>query len=238
MITVTKPNLPPLEKYVAYLEKLWEGRWLTNDGEIRQKIGRVTCTTAHEAYSSPAMERQLGYPLHKLSVYVSPEQYDKKCYSEKENLMIVSPDEHPMKDKIMRLISSQFPNLSLRIIRNLTYEEYKKTISQAKWALTFGEGLDGYFVETVFSGGISFAVYNDNFFTGEFKNLRTVYPSFDTLIAKICKDIRNLDNESAYAEYQKEQYNLCSRYYNYNQYIDNLSSFYLRYFHKDGGEVL
>ena len=39
MITVTKPNLPPLEKYVEYLRRIWTTRWLTNDGEFVQLLG-------------------------------------------------------------------------------------------------------------------------------------------------------------------------------------------------------
>ena len=39
MITVTKPYLPDLEKYVRYLEKIWSSRWLTNDGKLVQLLG-------------------------------------------------------------------------------------------------------------------------------------------------------------------------------------------------------
>jgi dTDP-4-amino-4,6-dideoxygalactose transaminase len=38
MITVTKSDLPPLEKYIQYLEKIWESRWLTNNGEFVQLL--------------------------------------------------------------------------------------------------------------------------------------------------------------------------------------------------------
>jgi len=40
MIPVTKPVLPPLEKYVEYLRKIWTTRWLTNDGEFVQLLGK------------------------------------------------------------------------------------------------------------------------------------------------------------------------------------------------------
>lgn len=40
MITVTKPTLPPLEKYVQYLQKIWASRWLTNDAELVQLLGK------------------------------------------------------------------------------------------------------------------------------------------------------------------------------------------------------
>jgi dTDP-4-amino-4,6-dideoxygalactose transaminase len=38
MITVTKSVLPPLEKYVEYLKRIWSTRWLTNDGELVQLL--------------------------------------------------------------------------------------------------------------------------------------------------------------------------------------------------------
>jgi hypothetical protein len=191
-----------------------------------KRLGKLTCTTAHEKYSTRELSQRIGCPLYKFSVWVSPEKYHKKSYAEKEDLMIVSPDPHPKRSEVLRLIAKQFPHLSVQVIRNLTYKEYKETISRAKWALTFGEGLDGYFVETVFSGGISFSAYNSRFFTEDFKSLRTVYDDYEVLIKNICSDIKDLDNEKAYAEYQNREYNLCSKYYSYREYVDNLKSFY------------
>jgi dTDP-4-amino-4,6-dideoxygalactose transaminase len=38
MITVTRPDLPPLEEYISYLKKIWSSHWLTNDGELLQSF--------------------------------------------------------------------------------------------------------------------------------------------------------------------------------------------------------
>lgn len=38
MINVTKADLPPLEKYMECLRKIWANRWLTNDGEYVQLL--------------------------------------------------------------------------------------------------------------------------------------------------------------------------------------------------------
>ena len=95
--------------------------------------------------------------------------------------MIVSPDRHPQKKQILKLLSKRFPRIRTLIIKNMSYEKFKESIVRAKWALTFGEGLDGYFVESIFSGCVSFAVYNDKFFGEDFRNLDTVYSDYATL---------------------------------------------------------
>ena len=191
-----------------------------------RKLGKLTCTTAHEQYSTNELSRRFGCPLHKLSVFVSPEKFVKKTFLEKENLMIVSNDLHPRKTEVLNLIAKRFPKLKIQIIENLTYEEYKKTISRAKWALTFGEGLDGYFIETIFSGGVSFSVYNKKFFTEDFGSLRTVYENYDALSNRISIDLQGLDNELDYTAYQNKQFKLCQKHYAYSEYIKNIEAFY------------
>ena len=193
--------------------------------ELR-KFGKITCTTAHEQYSTLEISKKLGIPLHKLSTHTDPEQFNSKEYIAKKNLMIVSPDYYPRKLEFLNLVSKQLPHLKMQIIKNLTYDEYKEVISQAKWAITFGEGLDGYFIGTIFSGGISFAVYNSTFFTKDFQSLRTVYDNYDLLIKNVCLDLKDLDNEIIYNKYQRKQFELCCRYYNYKKYINNLELFY------------
>lgn len=38
MINVTKTYLPPLEEYTAYLKKVWESGWITNNGPLVQEL--------------------------------------------------------------------------------------------------------------------------------------------------------------------------------------------------------
>jgi hypothetical protein len=116
--------------------------------------------------------------------------------------------------------------LKILVIKNIPYEKYRKIVYQAKWALSFGEGLDGYFLETIFSGGISFAVYNKQFFTEDFKSLTTVYADYSELKNRVCTDLKDLDSEYIFNHYQTMQHEVCSKYYNYNKYVENLKSFY------------
>jgi dTDP-4-amino-4,6-dideoxygalactose transaminase len=42
-ILVTQPLLPPLEEFVPYLEKIWESKWLTNNGQFHQQLEQALC---------------------------------------------------------------------------------------------------------------------------------------------------------------------------------------------------
>jgi len=194
--------------------------------ERLKRIGTVTCTTAHERYSTIEVREKLGIPLHWLGTYVSPEWYVRTDYQKKENLLLVSPDPHPDKGRILRTIRERVPEVEIFIVMGIPYEKYKGLLFLAKWSLTFGEGLDGYFVEAVFSGAIAFAVYNTEFFTEDFRSLQTIYDTYEMLAQNISSDIKKLDNESHFSIYQKQQYELCCKHYNYQRYVENLKQFY------------
>lgn len=40
-ILVTQPLLPPLEEFVPYLEKIWESKWLTNNGQYHVQLEKA-----------------------------------------------------------------------------------------------------------------------------------------------------------------------------------------------------
>ncbi|WP_298754900.1 DegT/DnrJ/EryC1/StrS aminotransferase family protein [uncultured Psychroserpens sp.] len=43
MITVTKTFFPPIEEYKAYIDKIWESKWLTNNGDLTKELtGKLT----------------------------------------------------------------------------------------------------------------------------------------------------------------------------------------------------
>ncbi|WP_291861802.1 DegT/DnrJ/EryC1/StrS aminotransferase family protein [Marinilabilia sp.] len=42
-IPVTSPLLPPLEEFQPYLEKIWESKWLTNNGQFHQQLEQELC---------------------------------------------------------------------------------------------------------------------------------------------------------------------------------------------------
>ena len=191
-----------------------------------ERFGKTTCTTAHEAYSNLATREALGVSTHSLLICKGAEFYSPTAYQEKEQLLVVSPDAHPFKERVLGQIAQALPHLRIQVIQGLAYEDYAALIRRAKWSLTFGEGLDGFFVETVFSGGVSFAVFNERFFTPAFAELETVYPSWEVLLDRIADDIKRFDEPAAYSQRWREAYDLLSEHLDTNRFRERLRSFY------------
>ena len=190
------------------------------------RFGKVTCTTAHEAYTDLATREALGVPLHRLSCCNGPERYSLSSYEKKEPLLIVSNDEHPLKERVLSEIKSKLPALQIQVIENLSHEAYLSLVQRAKWSLTFGEGLDAYFADPIFSGGVSFAVFNERFFTPAFAELETVYPSWEVLLEKMTTDLKRLDEPVAYEQCWRRPYELLSSLYSMERFRENLRSFH------------
>lgn len=191
-----------------------------------KQFGRVTCTTAHEAYTNLATREAMGVPLHRLGVLNGPEFYSRASYENKEPLLIVSRDKHPLKKQVLEHIAQALPELKIQIIQDLSYEDFKKVIRRAKWSLTFGEGLDGYFIEPAFSGSVPFAVFNNRFFTPPFAKLETVYPSWEVLMERITVDLQRLDEPVAYNRCWRQAFDLVSDLYSPERFRKNLRLFY------------
>lgn len=192
---------------------------------IKDKFAFTTITTAHQQYSTQYYRDYYGVPLHKFSTWVSPEQYKFLERNEKENLLVYSPDNHPQKQEVIDRLS-KISGLKIQEIKGLTYTQFKDLISKAKWSLTFGEGLDGYFVEPIFSGSISFAVYNKEFFTEAFTSCKTVYSSYTEMCNKIASDINEIDNDDAFKSNQQLLFTICADLYSNSTYKKNIEKFY------------
>lgn len=197
-----------------------------DDVNLLKQMGSVSITTAHKAYSNKLTENALGCPLWLFSVWVSPEKYERRKFADKKNIIIVSPDSHPNKELLLKALKNALSEYEFITIKRMSYENYKSLIASAKFALTFGEGLDGYFVETVFSGGIGCAVYNNRFFTENYANLPCIFNSWEQLVTELPKEIKKLAIKSDYYDYHNLQFTQLAADYSFEQYIANLERFY------------
>src|SRR6516162_3588682 len=191
---------------------------------LRTLTDEITGTTAHDRYSTQEQSTRFGIPLHKLSIFV--DGYEQRRWVEKQDIMVLSPDQHPLRNRVIDIIKKGLPSLELITVENMPYESYRSLIAKAKWSLTFGEGLDGYFAETAWTGGIPFAVYNDRFFMPQFRKLPTVYDTWDELQTWIVGDILKLDHDESYHRAGEPIRQALNELYSCEKYRENIRLFY------------
>ena len=52
IITVTSPLLPSLEEFISYLEKIWDSKWITNNGHFHQELEKALAEYLQVEYIS------------------------------------------------------------------------------------------------------------------------------------------------------------------------------------------
>jgi hypothetical protein len=202
-----------------------------------QELGEVTATVAHAAYANADTADRLGCPVHMLSTWVCPEEFDRVPFHNKDRLIIVSPDIHPKKSLILMKIAEALPDHQIVEIRRMTYGQYRSLIRRAKFTFTFGEGLDGYFVESIFSGAIGLAIFNNRFFTDDYAHLDGIFPDAQSALQSV-REFLTLANEPVrFGEIADAQFKKLAEKYVRSEYLDNLKAFYAAYFSPRGKVV-
>jgi hypothetical protein len=160
--------------------------------------GSLTCTAAHPSYATNAYRKQIRVPLHLLPAWIYPEEPRVSTFCQKKDVMIVSPDNCEWREAVLSRLSNSLPGIELVTVKKMPFDEYLRLAEIAKWSITFGEGLDDYFAATIHRGGVGFAVFNDRFFTSDYRELRTVYDSWSELFESIVRDIAHIDNKNCF----------------------------------------
>jgi hypothetical protein len=192
-----------------------------------QQLGFTSATIAHKA--SAAAAQDLGCPVHFLSWFISAEDFRRVGYSEKKKLIVISPDLHPAKFEIVRCMSRALPDHKILEIRNMTYEEYKGVIRNAKFMFTFGEGLDGYFVESIFSGAVAMAIFDDRYFTPEYRELEGVFKDSKSATLGVGDFLKYANSNVRFRAIAEHQNDLVAKTFRRSVYQDNLKDFYSKY---------
>lgn len=195
---------------------------------LKTKYSDCTITTAHKKYCNTELREKYDVPIHQLSVWISPENYQKLRFEEKDKLILFSPNNKYLTDQIITHLQSKLLDYNFQIINGLSYETYKKLISKAKFVITTGEGLDAYFIETYFSGGVAFAVKNLNFFDSKYLNLPCLFNIEENIEEKMFNLIINHNDIVNYKNLNNQVYTLLSQDYSYTTYQTNLKKFYLK----------
>lgn len=194
--------------------------------QLKVSFTKCTMTAAHKKYCTESYRKKYDMPLHLFSTYVSPELYSYRSSNQKEKLILFSPDNNNLNIKLVDYLSKHLLDYRFQVIKNLTYNSYKELISKAMFVVTLGEGLDGYFVETYFSGGVAFALKNLNFFDEKYLQLPCLFASQVNLEKFLLNLIEHYSNEREYNLLNERVVALLSEDYSYKSYQNNLKKFY------------
>ena len=194
-----------------------------------QRIGPTTATIAHKSYATAETAHRLGCPTHFLSWRLSPEDFARTRYVNKKRLIVISPDHDMDKAEIVRRMSEAFPDHNIVEVRKMTYREYRNLIKDAKFSFTFGEGLDAYFIEQSFCGGVAMAIFNKRFFTVEYRNLPGVFDR-EKVLSSVVDFMKAADSEANYEAIAERQYNVLAKNFDREDYQENIRTFYSHFF--------
>jgi len=193
--------------------------------ELKKVFPKVSMTIAHKQYCRRQMRTSYDMSVHFFSTSNLVE-YHYRDYRQKENLLVYSNDANVHKKNVLETLKVSFPEMKFVEIKDMKYAEYLKVISRAKWMITFGEGLDGYFLESIRSGTIPFAVNNNVFFDERFNDLPILFNSYSDMNSLIAESINRLDCEEEYAELSKKLIALDKVVYNDEEYKTNIKDYY------------
>ena len=188
----------------------------------------VTQTIAHDRYATQEVCDKWQIPTHFLSVHIDTSGYRSYAFEEKQKIIVLSPDEAPYKEAIVKKLKQELPDFKLITVENMPFDEYMDLIAKAYFTISFGEGFDGYFLLPPLVGSIGIAVYNENFFPNEhWQEIPVVYKNYENMLDKIIPDIK-------FYLLQKDDYKSLSQtillkinnLYNFDKYQENLKKFY------------
>lgn len=160
----------------------------------------ITISTAHKRYCTQQLANDYMYDVTLLTPLLP--DMAQLSFEEKDDVILVSPDplashvEETTKEKILDQIAARFPHLKQKVVENMSLAKYLDLASRAKYSITFGEGLDGYFIEPVLAKGVAFSVFNGTFFPSSFRKLSSICPDWESFADFVCYHIEHTDKNS------------------------------------------
>ena len=197
---------------------------------LKQLTPNITQTIAHDKYATRETCDKWRIPTHLLSVYIDCSGYKSYPFGQKEKIIALSPDDNEYRGKIIEKLERELPDFKCVTINDLTFCEYMDLIARSYFTITFGEGMDGYFLQPSFVGSVGIAVYNNEFFPNKtWNNLFNIYTSYDELLNNITIDFKKmLSDPKLYYQTSSAVIEKCKEVYSFEGWLDNLKHFYQR----------
>lgn len=193
----------------------------------------ITQTIAHNRYATQEVCNKWQIPTHLFSVNIDISKYKAYPFDEKEKIILLSPDENKDKEQIISKLRLELPDFQLITIQNMTFDEYMDAIAKAYFTVTFGEGIDGYFLQPTYVDSVGLAVYNDEFFPDEsWQELDCVFKSYEDMEEKIVDTINQLyKSKDDYTKMYKAVVEKTNKIYTNKGFDNNLIEFYEGKYH-------
>lgn len=188
----------------------------------------VTQTIAHDRYATQEVCDKWQIPTHFLSVHIDTSGYRSYAFEEKQKIIVLSPDEAPYKEAIVKKLKQELPDFKLITVENMPFDEYMDLIAKAYFTITFGEGMDGYFSQPITVESLSFAIYNTKFFPdNSWTKLKNIYINSTDMLANLTQDLKNyLSNKEAYFNSINAVKDKYDGLYSSSKIFNNLELFY------------
>lgn len=190
----------------------------------------ITQTVAHHRYCTQEITNKYKIPAKLIVPYTDISNYSLTPFEQKTNRILYTRDNCQNKIQILdKLYKELGKDCILKEINNLSFDEYLELTQDSKFMITFGEGYDGYFAQSMLLGGICFAVYNNDFFPKEYNFKKpNIFFSYEDMYENIVQKIKYFEkmDESERIKYidyfNKIQHNVSQK----DSFIKSLQKFY------------
>lgn len=193
---------------------------------LAQKFPMIGQSVAHHAYFGLEFAHKYKLNTMLLPAYTDLSDYFPLPLEKKEKLIIYSPDDASYKSDCLSILKSHFPEFEMVEIRDITFDKFMNYASRCLFSITFGEGMDGYFSQPILQGGISFSVYNDEFFPSkDFLNYQNIFENQEVMLRELPLRINDfLNNEELYKSLNLELKSMHDSYYKKDEYLQNIEA--------------
>ncbi len=163
--------------------------------DLYKITSNITQTVAHHRYCTQEFTNKYNIPSLLLVPYTDINNYQPIPFEQKENRILYSRDYCKYKKEIINTLSDKLGNKYVfQEINGISFDDYLELTRNSKFMITFGEGYDGYFAQSMLLGGVCFAVYNNEFFPKNFDfNKPNVFSSYEDMLNNIADRILCFD---------------------------------------------
>lgn len=200
--------------------------------DLRTFAHELTQSVAHHAYFSQEHTDHYDLPTLLLPAFTDLSNYEPIDRSEKEKMIIYSPDAAPHREAVLKALREGLPDYQLREIRDITFDSFMDLATRCMFSVTFGEGFDGYLSQPIYQGGIGLAVYRREYFPSErLRDFPNIFSSGQDMVENLVSRLRLFEkNDALYRETNRSMMEIYSSLYSKSDYLRRIEKLLKREF--------